>query len=423
MGRRIRPTGQRLIQQLLLFYQILSFGLDTFRLGQDKDQLGPSWVHFVQKIAVVIKWETGLIVLHTYRDTGELHEGPTRACVAAPRERIPVFARAGAIIPKAPLMQYSGEKPWDPLTFEIYPEGRSEFTLYHDDGKSQDFQRSADFTETHIVSDLRTERELDISWTLSNMRWMPKRYELEVHLERRPLRVVYEGQEIAAFLAPAVWEETDAQWTWSESERLLRISLRPQPQLDHRLAVSLAAEALVPRPLGQDLGACELDDPTQPGDVTPVQLPHFYPPPRLPAQVEAENYDKGGEGVAYHDRDPGNSGGAYRLDDVDLIPSDDRGSGYVVSSIEDGEWLEYTLQVPETREYRVGFRIFNQEGRGRIRFEHDGQILGDMRILPVTPVGRWAEVDLGTIWLPKGEQILRVHVEEGGWLWNWFKLD
>jgi hypothetical protein len=319
-------------------------------------------------------------------------------------------------------MQYTGEKPWDPLTFEIYPEGRSEYTLYQDDGESQAFQQFHHYTETQIVSDLHNERTLNISWTLSNMLWMPGRYELEVHLERRPLRVVYAGQEIDKFFPPAVWGQTSQQWTWNESERLLRISVHPQQRLDHQLVVDLAAELMEARPLAQDFGACQPNDPAQPGDGAPVQLPHFFPPPKLPAQVEAENYDKGGEGVAFHDWDQGNSGGAYRGDDVDLLPTDDRGGGYVLSSIQDGEWVEYTLQVPEAGKYQVDFRILNPEGRGRVRFEYDGQILGDARNLPATPAGEWREADLGQISLSAGQHILRIHIEQGGWQWNWFKL-
>jgi len=49
---------------------------------------------------------------------------------------VPLFAREGAIIPLAPVMNYSSEKPWSPLLVEFYP-GRSKtcFTLYEDEGQ------------------------------------------------------------------------------------------------------------------------------------------------------------------------------------------------------------------------------------------------------------------------------------------------
>ena len=60
------------------------------------------------------------------------------------------------------------------------------------------------------------------------------------------------------------------------------------------------------------------------GQTVPVGLtlvpvgPQPYKPLSVPGRIEAEDYDLGGEGVAYHDTTPGNAGGAYRADDVDI---------------------------------------------------------------------------------------------------------
>src|SRR6185312_12654260 len=49
---------------------------------------------------------------------------------------------------------------------------------------------------------------------------------------------------------------------------------------------------------------------------------------------EAENFDKGGEGVAYHDNTAGNAGGQYRTtEDVDIVAG---GTGYIVNNFETG---------------------------------------------------------------------------------------
>ncbi len=53
-------------------------------------------------------------------------------------------------------------------------------------------------------------------------------------------------------------------------------------------------------------------------------IPFFGTPIAVPGTFEAENFDLGGEGVAYHDNVPGNAGGQYRLnEDVDIIVSSD----------------------------------------------------------------------------------------------------
>ena len=60
------------------------------------------------------------------------------------------------------------------------------------------------------------------------------------------------------------------------------------------------------------LVAATSSNPTTPYGGTPVALPGL---------VQAENFDIGAEGVAYHDATPGNKGGAYRSTDVDIEPT------------------------------------------------------------------------------------------------------
>ena len=67
-----------------------------------------------------------------------------------PLDRIPVYVRAGAVIPLGPAMQYTAEKPVDPLSvqrlrlrsagYRRWRRGHNEFSLYEDDGISTDYQ-------------------------------------------------------------------------------------------------------------------------------------------------------------------------------------------------------------------------------------------------------------------------------------------
>jgi alpha-glucosidase len=63
--------------------------------------------------------------------------------VEAPLETVPMFVRAGAIVPTAPEMNYTGEKPRDPISFNIYPDdsGSAAGTLYEDDGVSPNYKQ------------------------------------------------------------------------------------------------------------------------------------------------------------------------------------------------------------------------------------------------------------------------------------------
>lgn len=75
-------------------------------------------------------------------DTGEEYTGPAEVDISAPLDKLPVFARKGAVIPMAPQMNSTGARPWDPLTVMVFPgEEESSFTLYEDDGKSFDYRK------------------------------------------------------------------------------------------------------------------------------------------------------------------------------------------------------------------------------------------------------------------------------------------
>jgi alpha-D-xyloside xylohydrolase len=60
---------------------------------------------------------------------------------AAPFDGMPVFVRAGSIIPTGSVMQYTSEKPMDPITLYIYTGADGKFTLYEDDGQTYGYER------------------------------------------------------------------------------------------------------------------------------------------------------------------------------------------------------------------------------------------------------------------------------------------
>jgi hypothetical protein len=78
-------------------------------------------------------------------------------------------------------------------------------------------------------------------------------------------------------------------------------------------------------------------------------------PVAIPGKIEAENYDLGGSRVAFYDKSTDNEGGFYRKDAVDIVvlDSSDLSKGYAIGYTNDGEWLEYTVNVEKTAEYAV----------------------------------------------------------------------
>lgn len=59
----------------------------------------------------------------------------------APLDLIPLYVKAGSIIPMGPFLQYSDEKPPDPLELRIYPGADGTFMLYEDDGETYDYEK------------------------------------------------------------------------------------------------------------------------------------------------------------------------------------------------------------------------------------------------------------------------------------------
>jgi alpha-glucosidase len=82
--------------------------------------------------------------------SGERYEGPTHILAHAPLERMPMYVRAGGIIPMGPVMQHTGERSLDPLTLRVWP-GVGEWTLYEDDGHSFEYQQGVYATTTYRV--------------------------------------------------------------------------------------------------------------------------------------------------------------------------------------------------------------------------------------------------------------------------------
>src|SRR5580704_13236443 len=72
-------------------------------------------------------------------------------------------------------------------------------------------------------------------------------------------------------------------------------------------------------------------------------MPFSGSPASVPGTIQAEDFNEGGEGVAYHDTTPGNSGGEYRATDVDIELC--ANGGYDVGCTTASEWLNYTVDV------------------------------------------------------------------------------
>ena len=78
--------------------------------------------------------------------TNEVLEGGQKTTVATTFNRIPLFVRAGSVVPIGPDVQYTTEKAWDNLTICVYPGADGSFTLYEDEFDNYNYEKGA-YTE------------------------------------------------------------------------------------------------------------------------------------------------------------------------------------------------------------------------------------------------------------------------------------
>lgn len=75
--------------------------------------------------------------------TGQSHKAGQTIKTAAPIDYIPVFVRAGSIVPMGPVKQYSWEESNEPLEVRIYKGADGSFVLYEDEGDNYNYEHGA----------------------------------------------------------------------------------------------------------------------------------------------------------------------------------------------------------------------------------------------------------------------------------------
>ncbi|MCE6988264.1 carbohydrate-binding protein [Dyadobacter sp. CY323] len=121
----------------------------------------------------------------------------------------------------------------------------------------------------------------------------------------------------------------------------------------------------------------------------------------LPGKIEAENFDG--------------------TTSVNLETTGDADGALNIGSIDDGDWLDYHVNVQAAGTYTFHFRVATANGGGNLQIRNSaGSILGQIEI-PWT--GGWQTYQtISTVAsLPAGNQLIRLHVNRGGFNFNWFE--
>lgn len=152
------------------------------------------------------------------------------------------------------------------------------------------------------------------------------------------------------------------------------------------------------------------------------QLPFHGNLHSIPGTIEAEDYDTGGEGVAYHDTDADNQGGQYRANDaVDIEVTTEH--GYNIGWIQAGEWLEYTVEVQRTGLYQFEIRFASASTGGSFHIEFAGtNVTGTVQGDATGDWHAWNSIIVRNVSLSAGTQVMRFVTESSGFNLNYFTV-
>ncbi|CAG0963880.1 endoglucanase [Methanosarcinales archaeon] len=145
------------------------------------------------------------------------------------------------------------------------------------------------------------------------------------------------------------------------------------------------------------------------------QTPYSGTALKVPGTIQAENFDKGGEGIAYHDTEKANQGNQYRpADGVDTEKTSDIGGGYNIGWTLPGEWLEYTINVANTGNYKLETRVANVGTGGTFHIEFNGVDKTGPITVPDTGSYQTWKTLTKTVSLSAGQQVMKIVMDKKG---------
>lgn len=154
-----------------------------------------------------------------------------------------------------------------------------------------------------------------------------------------------------------------------------------------------------------------------------TQTPYGGTARNIPGRIEGEHYDLGGQGIAFNDLTTGNSGNAFRTDNVDLEATTDAGGGYNVGWIQAGEWLEYTVNVTTAGAYQLSARVAAISTGKTFHVELDGTNVSGTIAVPNTGGWQvWQTVVVTTPSLTTGQKVLRIFADQGDFNINYVEF-
>lgn len=126
--------------------------------------------------------------------TGERMDGGREITRKVDLETMPIYVRAGAVLPMGPVKQYIEEKSDEPLSVSVYPGSDGSILLYEDDGKSFDYRKGAWMGIQIDWND--AQRTMTLSLAAGSRMLPPHSRKIEVKMQEAVRQVAFEGRKI-----------------------------------------------------------------------------------------------------------------------------------------------------------------------------------------------------------------------------------
>ena len=138
--------------------------------------------------------------------SGKWYAGGQKITAAAPYERMPVFVKAGSIIPFGPSLQYTSEKPADTITLHVYTGADASFNLYEDEDTNYNYEKGEysniplnynEQTKTLSIGKRKGAFEGMLQHRIFNIVWIDKNSGVGLDTKSKPSSTVkYNGEKI-----------------------------------------------------------------------------------------------------------------------------------------------------------------------------------------------------------------------------------
>ncbi len=218
-GRKVREASKKAIE---LRYRLLPYTYSYFRVAYEKGLpvMRALFLEFpddekTYNISSEFMWGEWILVAPVMKEkasqwriylpqgswfkfeSSEKIAGGKDIILPVSLDTIPIFVKEGAIIPLAPVMNYTGEKPWAPLTVQVYPSSQKTcFELYEDDGKTLAYEKGEYLKTTYCQQKRAEEFVLEKSEGRGN--FSPVKRELVIKIygadEPKEVNYFYSGQ-------------------------------------------------------------------------------------------------------------------------------------------------------------------------------------------------------------------------------------